>query len=349
MKTAIGLFDDAQEAMRAAASLTEHGYDDDEITFLQGGETSTAEKIMAQAQIPDQDVRFYTEGLRNGGTLVLVRTDDSRVGAAVDLLSQFNLVDVDTRVADYQKAGKADMALTQLDQEGMAITQRDPETTAVSDVGENASVIPIIEEQIQVGKRQVQRGGVRIHTTLTERPVEEQVTLRDETIHVERRPVDRPVTDADAIAFTERSFELTETDEEAVVAKQARVVEEVVVGKEATEHTETIRDSVRRTDVDVEQIETGTRTTGTADFASYDSDFRSYYDTNFASSGATYEQYTPAFRYGYGLAGDERYRNKQWNAIEATARSDWEATNKGSWEQFKDSVRYAWQRATGAR
>ena len=108
----------------------------------------------------------------------------------------------------------------------------------------------------------MQRGGVRIHTSITERPVEEQVTLRDETVHVERRAVDRPITDADMAGMKDSTFELTETDEEAVVSKTARVVEEVSVGKQATEHTETVRDSVRRTDVDVEQL-TDTQTTST--------------------------------------------------------------------------------------
>jgi stress response protein YsnF len=71
---------------------------------------------------------------------------------------------------------------------------------------------------------------------------------------VERRPVDRPATEAD-VAHGEVSFEVRDTAEEAVVAKDARVVEEVVVGKEASDRTETISDSVRRTDVDVETVE----------------------------------------------------------------------------------------------
>ena len=276
MQVVIGLFDEDKEAQSAAQSLRENGYDSD-ITILHSGDETSAQQMMTQANIPSQDVSFYTEGLRDGGSLVIVRTDNDRARAAADIMSRFNMVDIDTRLTDYQTKGKQGVGLTQLD--------------------ENGTVIPVVEEEIQVGKRQVQRGGVRIHTTVTEKPVEEQVTLREEHVHVDRRPVDRAVTDADMAAFKEGSFELTETAEEAVVAKQARVVEEVVVGKEASERTETVRDTVRRTDVDVEQIPGQTVTTGTttmtgttgttstSSFDTYNTDFQNYYNKNLSNSG----------------------------------------------------------------
>ncbi|MEJ7708347.1 MAG: YsnF/AvaK domain-containing protein [Pyrinomonadaceae bacterium] len=118
----------------------------------------------------------------------------------------------------------------------------------------------MIEERIAVGKRQVERGGVRVQQHVTERPVEESVTLREEHVHVERRPVNQPVDATNMGAFKEGVIEVTEMAEEAVVSKQARVVEEVVIGKEVTEHQETIRDTVRRTDVELEQLDTNTST-----------------------------------------------------------------------------------------
>ena len=119
------------------------------------------------------------------------------------------------------------------------------------------AAIPVVEEEIAVGKRDVERGGVRVRTEVEERPVQEQVNLREEHVRVERRPVDRPATEADINrAAQSGTIEVREKAEEAVVAKTARVVEEVVVGKEATQRTETVRDTVRRTDVEVE--ETGT-------------------------------------------------------------------------------------------
>jgi stress response protein YsnF len=117
--------------------------------------------------------------------------------------------------------------------------------------------IPVVEEELKVGRREVERGGVRVERRVEERPVEEEVRLREERVNVERRPVDRPVGDAEE-AFREGSFEVTERAEEAVVSKEARVVEEVVVNKEVEERTETVRDTVRRTDVDVREMEAKT-------------------------------------------------------------------------------------------
>jgi len=123
--------------------------------------------------------------------------------------------------------------------------------------------IPIVEEEIRIGKREVESGGVRVETRVEETPVNEQVTLRDERVTVERRPVNQSVDAATLTdAFREGTFEVREHDEEAVVQKEARVVEEVVVNKQVEQRTETIQDSVRRTDVDVQQIPGQTRTTG---------------------------------------------------------------------------------------
>jgi hypothetical protein len=149
-------------------------------------------------------------------------------------------------------------------------------------------------------------------------------------------------------AFKEQSFELTETDEEAVVAKQARVVEEVVVNKEMQEHTETVRDTVRRQDVHVHE-QGGERAVNASGYDAYDADFRTHFQTSYANSGYTYDQYAPTYRYGYNLASSERTRGKDWNAIQADARQTWEERNPGTWEQFKDSIRYAWDKARGDR
>jgi len=137
-------------------------------------------------------------------------------------------------------------------------------TTRDLSANEGEVAIPVVEENIRVGKREVESGGVRVTTSVEETPVNEQVTLREETVTVERRPVDQPV-DAGTVtdAFREGTFEVRERDEEAVIAKEARVVEEVVVGKQAEERTETIQDTVRRTNVDVEQI--SGQTTRTSD------------------------------------------------------------------------------------
>jgi uncharacterized protein (TIGR02271 family) len=118
--------------------------------------------------------------------------------------------------------------------------------------GKEEEVIPLAEEELQVGKRTVDRGTTTIRRYVVRKPVEEQVTLRDETVSVERR---RPVTPGEAGvpagAFEERTVEVHQTTEEPVVSKTAHIAEEVVVRKDTTERTETVRDDVRREEVEV--------------------------------------------------------------------------------------------------
>uniref|UniRef100_UPI0037432ACC YsnF/AvaK domain-containing protein n=1 Tax=Adhaeribacter swui TaxID=2086471 RepID=UPI0037432ACC len=114
--------------------------------------------------------------------------------------------------------------------------------------------MPIIEEELQVGKRVVETGGARIRSRIIERPVEESVRLRVEHVRVERNPVNRPATEADLANFREGEIELREQAEVPVVGKEARVVEEVRLGKDVEERQETIHETVRRTDVEVENL-----------------------------------------------------------------------------------------------
>jgi uncharacterized protein (TIGR02271 family) len=131
--------------------------------------------------------------------------------------------------------------------------------------GEREQVIPIAEEQLRVSKRMREGGRVRVRTYVVEEPVSEQVSLREEHVSVERRPVDRALT-GEADPFRERTIEVEEKSEQAVVDKEARVREEVVVRKDVDSRSETVSDTVRRTQVDVEddrgRTASGTGTTG---------------------------------------------------------------------------------------
>jgi uncharacterized protein (TIGR02271 family) len=122
-------------------------------------------------------------------------------------------------------------------------------------------VVERAEERLVVGKRQAAGGRVRVRSYVVETPFEEQVTLQQERVHVERRPVDRPVRPGDAV-FQERVIEASERSEEAVVTKEARVVEEIGLRKEADTRTETVRDTVRRQEVEVEDDRTARGGTG---------------------------------------------------------------------------------------
>jgi hypothetical protein len=86
-----------------------------------------------------------------------------------------------------------------------------------------------------------------------------------------------------------------------------------------------------------------TTTSGYNDFSYYDTDFRHHFETSALSNDYTYDQFRPAYRYGYDLATDDRYRGRDWDEIEMDVRSRWDERNPGTWERFKTSVRHAWE------
>ncbi|WP_010219387.1 DUF2382 domain-containing protein [Sphingomonas sp. PAMC 26621] len=206
------------------------------------------------AFLPDEDRHTYEEGVRRGGVLLTADVEDAHVDEAVKVLEDANSVDIDDRSSEWRSSGwdhpAAGAGAAGLGALG-GTTAHDTNRTHDLD-GEREEVVPIVEEQLVVGKRDVDRGGVRVRSYVTETPVHEQIRLRNEQVHVERRAVDKPLSAAEGDAFRERTIDMTATGEEAVVGKTARVVEEVVVSKTAEEHVEEIDDTVRRTDVEID-------------------------------------------------------------------------------------------------
>ena len=112
-------------------------------------------------------------------------------------------------------------------------------------------VIPLGEEVLEVSKRTENRGTARIHRYVVETPVEERVTLQSERVVVERR---RPVSDkVTGEILTEVTVEVVETAEVPVIEKRTRLREEIVVRTERTQHVETVRETVRRDEVEFQQ------------------------------------------------------------------------------------------------
>jgi len=290
--------------------------------------------------IDETDAHTYAEAVRRGYVLVAVHTPEVRTDEARAIMGRYNVVDIDERVDYWRSQG-----WTRHDIKAKPFTTRDIETEhSYYDRDVDHEAIPVVEEEIAIGKREVEKGGVRVRNYIVTTPVEEQVELRETKVNVERRPVDRPATEAD-LAFQEKTIEVTEFAEEPIVEKRARVVEEVVVDKDTDVHTETVRDQVRHTEVEVENLGTTGRRTG---YDTYLDDFRTHYRTNYANNQYSFNNYEPAYKYGYGLTSNQRYQGRTWTEIEPDVRRDWETRGQGAWEDFKDSIRYAWERAKAA-
>ncbi|MBO0934872.1 YsnF/AvaK domain-containing protein [Fibrella aquatilis] len=289
-QTVVGIFDTATEAQSAVEALVNSGFNRDQIDLSartgdfnqsytddsdshdEGGIGGFFSSLFGTNDDEDRRRTYETVGKR--GSIVTVHVDESDdAEQAADILDEYGAVDVDEKAAQYAtnsyaNTGSAVGAGVSGTANTYDLTAGTTDTTDVVRDGDTLSV-PIIEENLQVGKRTEQTGGVRLRSRIIEKPVEESVRLRSERVVVQRNPVDRAATDADFTAFKEGEVSLTETAERAVVGKEARVVEEVTLGKTVDEHDEVIRDTVRRTDVDVEQLNPTVDTTLKTDNTTY--------------------------------------------------------------------------------
>ncbi len=209
----------------------------------------------------------YAEAWRRGHVLVVADVEAAMVEQTVAIMNRAGAVDVSRRAEQWKNTGytgsfdrKAKPYTPEQRTQELAshAPSAAPKVATQSAKPSNEESIAVVQEEVSIGKRVVQRGGVRIHSYVQERPVEEVVRLREERVSVQRRPVNRPAEKGE-LGFKERSVDVVASAEEAVVEKRARVVEEVVIGKNVTEHSQKVQETVRRKDVKVETIQDSTK------------------------------------------------------------------------------------------
>lgn len=272
-QTVTAFYDSREYAEQAAASLRTAGVTESDIILspVDAQSSYRAEEAPAKgfwATLEElfggsEDHAVYSEGVKRGGTLLTIHVEPDRLDVATGILEQHGSIDLDERESAWRDegwdGGKV-RASSAADVVGLA-----PPTGLAGDLQANPRVTPevgtrkdgivqVVEESLDVVKRAVNRGKVRLHAYVVEKPVSEQVTLRDEKVIVDRRPVNKALNAGDVLgtAFEDRTVELDETHEEAVLSKTARVVEEVSLRKDVSEQVKTISDTVRSTKVDVD-------------------------------------------------------------------------------------------------
>lgn len=275
-QTVIGFFDDASEAQRAVEKLQSSGIGRDRVDVSRGsGGASTAgsstvgvnpvsgspkDDNSVSRTADDRtvdgegrntnvftdffnnlfggsddkgDAERYSKVAQGSNSIVTVHAQSQEEAErAADILDECGAIDVEERAARFS-GNSSDPRQGTEDRGGL--------------------VIPRVEENLNVGKRTEETGGVRVRSRIVERPVEEHVRLREEHINVERQAVNRPLSTNDARGFEEKEIELTERAEVPVINKEARVVEEIKLSKEVTERNETINDTVRNTEIDIDK------------------------------------------------------------------------------------------------
>ncbi|RZI54413.1 MAG: DUF2382 domain-containing protein [Pseudomonas sp.] len=276
----VGMFDTQDAAEQARTRLVAAGFSPGQVTGSasdtgsvstvdgspttarpgdEGGISGFFKSLFGSDDAPDAQSSTYKEAFRRGGFgLTVSAVSDADMERVSDIMEDCGAVDVDEREQQWRSEGWAGASAT-------AATAATSQTAVGAQMATGtAQKVNLVEESLAVGKRSVGKGGVRVFSRVVEVPVEETVRLREEHAEVQRRVVDRPATEADFAAFQEGTIEVRNTAEEAVVSKSARVVGEVEIGTQVTERDEVVRDTLRKTEVDVQQLESGQTTTTTS-------------------------------------------------------------------------------------
>lgn len=268
-KTVVAVFESDSQANQARSQLIEAGFPQSDVT-VKANTSAAASRTSATTDSTDDEGGIvgwfrslfgsdddemagrYSEAVRRNNSVLTVRaTSDDHADKAADILDSCGAIDIDERAAEWSRQTGDTANAAGVAGRSAAIGAPTGQAPIPSDETQKLSVI---QEDVQIAKRAVQRGGVRIVTRVTETPVEETVQLREELVRVERNPVDRAATAADLAAMKGETIELREMGEEAVVGKVARVTEEIEVGKKVLDREKTVRETVRHTDVQVEDL-----------------------------------------------------------------------------------------------
>ena len=257
--TVVGLFNNRQQAQQAIQELSQRGFIPENIDISNRAPNNAQQATTEQVIITESVANFFHSLFNNDN-----KSANNYTNAAADADSIVTVhIDDEERAREaafvLDKNGAIDIDATSSAQPQRSFVETDGNTNTVQDNSypQDAATIPVIEEQLQIDKQVVKTGGVRLRSRIVEKPIEENVRLRNQYVIVNRHPVNREVTEDDFSSFREGEIEFLELADIPIVAKQARVVEEIEIGRKVTEHEETVRETLRSTDVEVEEINKG--------------------------------------------------------------------------------------------
>jgi stress response protein YsnF len=222
----IGLFENSNIASKVLGELTKAGFKKDAVEIIEKVAASRITSRLVEAGYEKDKAESYGEAMQKGGALIVAEAPDDKADEALDMMRSFKVLSPETLL---EKLG--------------------------NQTSEQTRSAQVIEEELEVGVART-TGGKRLKTEVSEREVQETVTLHEENVEVEHTKVDRVLKPEEAAkAFQGTTVEVTATTEKPVVSKQAHVVEEVSLSKQSGERDVTVSGTVRRQDVIVEEID----------------------------------------------------------------------------------------------
>ena len=256
-QTVVAAFDTAAHAQAAVDALKAGGFHADDISMFDKNRVGLQEPGLWQRMfgggLHQYEADVYRDSLDRGGSVVSVRVPDSEVAHATGILDIHRTIDVHDRAitAGIAPAARVEAAAAAIAAAPIVAVQKVAVSPKLAEAHDE--VLRLAEEQLDVGKRMVETGKTRVRRFVTEREVSADVTLHEEHADIIRRAVTDPKYIGE-IDWADSTIEVVETAEQALVSKTARVVEEVGLRKIGSDHVETIRDKIRRQQVEVERL-----------------------------------------------------------------------------------------------
>jgi len=297
--------------------------------------------------VPEEEAHYY-EGEFNEGRILVTVKADGRYQEARDILRREGAYDIENRGGATTRTATTTAATT---------TPRAGTTPVRS---EERDRMQLREEELHVRKDMVETGEVSIGKEVVTEHKQIDVPVRREEVVIERHPVEgHPaqgnISDSGEIRVPVR-------EEQVRLEKQPVVYEEVGIGKRAVEETEHVSGEVRREEARIEHegdvpMRGGMSGTGTGTWDTVSPRYRQTWQTRYGTSGGRWEDYEPGYRYGYEMAADPRYQNRDWAQVEAemgrdygtwAQRSGYKA-DPNAWDRFKMQVHEAWDDRRGMR
>jgi len=302
---------------------------------------------LTEMGVPEEDARYADKQFSAGRTIVTVKPG-ARYSEAERILDNFGAHDIHGgRTTTAQSAGTAPTASTMsasTRQAGGSTTQRDTAPETVSrrrEMDQKEVRVPVTEEQLVPKKQDQETGAVQVKKTVVEEMKTVEVPVRREEVHVERVPADRPLAPGEK-TFTDETIRVPIHEEQMTVEKRPHVTGEVVVSKESHQEQVPVSGTVRREQVDVDR--SGASTTGTRSWDEVMPTYHKSWQQQYGTTGGRWEDYEPAYRYGYESYNSPRYRGRTWQQVEPDLRADWETRYpRNPWEKVKSAVQGIWE------
>lgn len=244
----VAVYDSELSANAALKSLNAAGYLNDDISVIRneaqaqkaGLHEPGVWKHLFGSDLELHEAAVFGRSLKEGSVIVSVRVPESEVPKVIRLLDSYKPVDVLDRANAFGLVGTAPMAPQTIDPNKLS----------------GGETLRLAEEQLNVGKRLVESGRTRVRRYVVEKPVEATVTLHEEHVEVMRRAISNPAFGKD-IDWSDKTIEVTETSEEAVIDKTAHISEEVLIRRQGSDRVQAVHETVRRQQVDVEHLPVG--------------------------------------------------------------------------------------------